>query len=59
MTNVKFTGDSLVQAVLPVRSGGLGVRMSCDLALPAFISSIISTGALVQSILDNVQVAED
>ena len=59
VTNVKFTGDSLVQAVLPVRSGGLGVRMSCDLALPAFISSIISTGALVQSILDNVQVAED
>ena len=22
VTNVKFTGDSLVQAVLPVRSGG-------------------------------------
>ena len=28
------------QATLPVSSGGLGVRLATDLALPAFLSSV-------------------
>ena len=55
-TNVQFVGDSLVQTVLPgILGGGVGVRMSRDIALPAFISSLYSTRALVESILCNVQ----
>ena len=59
VTNVKFEGDSLVQASLPVRFGGLGIRMSTDIALPAFISSLHATGDLVRSILCRTQIGDD
>ena len=59
VTNVHFEGDSLVQAVLPVRLGGLGIRMSNDIALPAFISSLHATHGLVETILRNVQRVDD
>ena len=55
VTNVQFEGDSLIQAGLPVRLGGLGIRMSRDIALPAFISSLHSSSSLVEDILQNVQ----
>ena len=55
VTNVHFEGDSLVQAVLPVRLGGLGIRMSKDIALPAFISSLHASQSLVDTILCKVQ----
>ena len=59
VTNVRLEGDSLVQAVLPVSQGGLGIRMSKDIALPAFISSLHSVRFLTEAILQNVQLAED
>ena len=52
VTNVRFDENSLAQAVLPVRLGGLGIRMSKDIALPAYISSLHSVGALVDGIFN-------
>jgi len=59
VTNVRFEGDTLVHATLPVRLGGLGIRMSKDIALPAFISSLHSVHDLVEAILHNVQLRDD
>jgi hypothetical protein len=59
ITNVSFEGESLEQAVLPVRLGGLGIRLSKDIALPAFISSLHSVSSLVDDILKNVRLAVD
>ena len=59
VTNVRFDGESLSQAVLPIRLGGLGIRMSKDIALPAFISSLHSVHGLVDSVLLNARLAED
>jgi hypothetical protein len=38
--NVDLTDTIWSQATLPVSSGGLGVRLAMDLALPAFLSSV-------------------
>ena len=59
VTNVQIEGESLKQAVLPVRMGGLGIRMSKDIALPAFISSLQSVSSLVDSVLCNVRLGGD
>ena len=59
VTNVHFEEDCLVQAVLPVRLGGLGIRMSKDIALPAFISSLHSVSGLVDTILGNIVLLEN
>ena len=48
--NVQLEGESLKQAVLPVRIGGIGIRMSNDIALPAFISSLQYVSSLVDSV---------
>ena len=37
--NVQLEENSWVQSTLPVSMGGLGIRLTSDLALPAFISS--------------------
>ena len=39
------------QATLPVSSGGLGVRLAADLALPAFLSSVDYASELTLSFL--------
>ena len=39
------------QATLPVSFGGLGVRLASDLALPAFLSSVMSSSDMVQQLL--------
>ena len=39
------------QAVLPVASGGLGVRLASDVALPAFLSSVVGSVSLLRQIL--------
>jgi hypothetical protein len=36
--NVDLSDVTWKQATLPVASGGLGVRLAVDLALPAFLS---------------------
>ena len=52
--NIELTNESWTQASLPVRSNGLGIRKSSDIALPCFISSAISANALVEAILLSV-----
>ena len=37
--NCNFSNQSWTQATLPVRFGGLGVRKTSDIAIPAFLSS--------------------
>ena len=37
--NVKLEEKSWLQSTLPVSKGGLGIRLTSDLALPAFLSS--------------------
>ena len=59
ISNVQYENESLDQAVLPVRLGGLGIRLSNDIALPAFISSLHSVHSLVDAILIKVRLAED
>ena len=51
IVNVQFHQDAWTQATLPVSLGGLGVRMSEDIALPSFISSLHATAPLVEHIL--------
>ena len=55
ITNVDFSEDAWIQATLPVRSGGLGIRKTVDIALPCFISSAISARPLVDASLSSVQ----
>ena len=42
ITNVRLDADACLQGSLPVRWGGIGVKSANDLALSAFLSSIIS-----------------
>ena len=49
--NVDLDDAAWTQATLPIRSGGLGVRSASDLALPAYLSSVSSSEALVGEIL--------
>ena len=53
ITNVDLQQQAWAQASLPVNLGGLGIRKATDIALPAFISSFISTKDLVASILSS------
>ena len=55
ITNVDFSDVGWTQASLPVRSGGLGIRKTVDIALPCFISSVISAHPLVEASLSSVQ----
>ena len=41
--NVKLEEKSWLQSTLPVSKGGLGIRLTSDLALPAFLSSAHGT----------------
>jgi len=49
--NIEMTEAVWNQATLPVSSGGLGVRLATDLALPAFLSSVAGSSGLVQQLL--------
>ena len=51
--NIKLTGDSLEQATLPVKHGGLGLRSASDVALPAFISSVKGSSDVTSRLLDS------
>ena len=55
ITNVDFSVDGWTQASLPVRSGGLGIRKTVDIALPCYISSAFSAHPLVEASLSSVQ----
>ena len=49
--NIKMDGAVWSQATLPTSKGGLGIRRSQDLALPAFMSSTYVSSDLVRSLL--------
>ena len=51
--NIKMDPDVWAQATLPTSKGGLGVRCSVDLAIPAFLASSFATADLVSSILSS------
>lgn len=52
IVNCSLDGEAWVQATLPIRFGGLGVRRTSDVALPAFLSSAHASGLLFGSILN-------
>ena len=54
ITNIDFTDEAWDQLSLPVRYGGLGIRKSADIALPAYISSALSANSLVEAIIRSV-----
>jgi hypothetical protein len=49
--NIELSDSICNQATLPVANGGLGVRLATDLALPAFLSSVAGSSALVLQLL--------
>jgi Reverse transcriptase (RNA-dependent DNA polymerase) len=49
--NVHLNDDAWRQATLPISFGGLGIRLPADLALPAFISSVVGSASLSDSLL--------
>ena len=49
-TNVNIEGEAWMQASLPVRMGGLGVRRVLPLSLPCFIASLSSSLPLAREI---------
>lgn len=49
--NLSLDDGQWLQASLPVRLGGLGVRRSSQIALPAFLSSSIASNELIRQIL--------
>ena len=51
VANASLSDTQWVQASLPIKEGGLGIRRVESLALPSFISSAISTSPLQEEIL--------
>ena len=49
--NVDLTDHVWRQASLPVSSGGIGIRLATDLALPAFLSSVNGAAYLTMKLL--------
>ena len=49
--NIKLHEDAWSQSSLPVKKGGLGIRMATDLALPAFLSSANGAKETVSTLL--------
>jgi hypothetical protein len=55
--NISSTDDQWLQASLPVRAGGLGLRRVSSLATPAFIASAVGTLNLQNQILHTEPIA--
>ena len=56
ITNVDIRGDAWIQATLPVRHGGLSLRRLSALALPCYLSSLISCSELICKINPSLHV---
>lgn len=54
--NLHLHGNSLSQCFLPIKFGGLGIRLLSDIALPAFLSSFSSSYDLITAILSRSQI---
>jgi len=48
ITNSDVSDTQWLQASLPVKDGGLGIRRAASLALPAFLASAASTSSLAE-----------
>jgi len=59
ITNSSLTDTEWLQASLPIKDGGLGVRRMSSLALPAFLASAAGTALLQAEILADCNVPED
>ena len=51
ITNSEVSDSQWLQASLPVKEGGIGIRRAASLALLAFLASAASTASLQNSIL--------
>ena len=53
ITNIKFSPEdrAWIQATLPIRSGGLGIRRASFLAPSAFLASAVGASTLMQELL--------
>ena len=49
--NVELKDEAFLQSSLPVKQGGLGIRMATDIALPAFLSSGYGSQAMAGTLL--------
>ena len=49
--NVSISDEAWNQATLPVAKGGIGVRGATQIALPAFLSSVVGSQSLVTELL--------
>jgi len=56
LLNIHISDDQWIQASLPVRSGGLGIRSAVMLATPAFLASAAGTRSLQDQLLHDVDV---
>ena len=59
ITNSDLSDIQWLQASLPIRDGGLGVRRVSSLALSAFLASAVNTQSLQARITDGCHVSED
>ena len=59
--NVSFDDIGWIQASLPIRMGGIGLRRASDFALPAYLVSISASQSLISEITlpDNISHAKD
>lgn len=49
--NIAMSDEAWDQATLPVAKGGIGVRKASDIALPAFVSSVVGAQELLTQLL--------
>lgn len=56
--NIDLDTRSWTQATLPVRFGGLGIRNTSDVSLPAFLASVHATLPLTTKILEPCKITE-
>jgi hypothetical protein len=59
ITNVKVSDIQWIQATMPVKDGGLGMRRVSSLALPAYLASAASTLSLQEDILRESSISPD
>jgi len=59
ITNSSLTDTQWLQASIPIKDGGLGVRRVSLLALPAFLASAAGTASLQAEILAYCDVPDD
>src|SRR5678815_4500350 len=52
--NLPLTEEAWLQATLPIKVGGLGIRSVSQLALPAFLASAAGTDRLQSTMLSNM-----